>query len=92
MSGTQRRRTERAERALHRWLANHYHADVIGQARDLPKPERLLMKLVIGCEQCDASGKTYTGGAVLTAMAEEPYGSSYPPRISSHPLNEAVLK
>jgi DnaJ-class molecular chaperone len=35
---------------------------VIRRPGDLPKPERLLMKLVTGCDQCDASGKTRTGG------------------------------
>jgi len=53
---------QKAERELRRWLVNHHKAEVIGKARDLPAPERLLMKLVTSCEQCDASGKTYTGG------------------------------
>jgi hypothetical protein len=53
---------QKAERELRRWLVSHHHAEVIGKAENVPKPERLLMKLVTGCEQCDASGKTYTGG------------------------------
>jgi len=53
---------QKAERALRRWLISHHHAEVIGRSGDLPKPERLLLKLVNGCEQCNASGKTYTGG------------------------------
>jgi hypothetical protein len=52
---------QKVERELRRWLVSHHHAEVIGRSGDLPKPERLLMKLVTGCEQCDASGKTYTG-------------------------------
>jgi hypothetical protein len=51
-----------AESALRRWLVTHHHAEAIGQLGDLPEPEQLLLKLVTGCEQCDASGKTYTGG------------------------------
>ncbi len=50
-----------AESGLRRWLVTYHHAEVIGQLRHLPKPEGLLMKLVTSCEQCDASGKTYTG-------------------------------
>lgn len=53
---------QRAERELRRWLVSHHHAEVIGKSGDLPEPDRLLMKLVTGCEQCDASGKTYAGG------------------------------
>jgi len=53
---------QRVESGLRRWLVTHHHAEVIGRSGDLPQPERLLMKLVTGCEQCDASGKTYTGG------------------------------
>ena len=52
---------QRAERELRRWLVSHHHAEVIGRLGDLPKPEQLLMKLVTGCEQCETSGKTYTG-------------------------------
>ena len=51
-----------AEGALRRWLVTHHHAEVIGKLGDLPKPERRLMELVTGCEQCEASGKTYAGG------------------------------
>jgi hypothetical protein len=53
---------QKAERELRRWLVNYHHAEVIGRSRDLPKPERLSLKLVTGCEQCNATGKTYTGG------------------------------
>jgi hypothetical protein len=53
---------QKTERELRRWLVSHHHAEVIGRSGDLPKPERLLMKLVTGCGQCDASGKTYKGG------------------------------
>jgi len=52
---------QKTERELRRWLVSHHHAEVIGRSGDLPTPERLLMKLVTGCEQCDASGKTYSG-------------------------------
>jgi len=53
---------QRVERELRRWLVSHHHADVIRRPADLPKPEQLLMKLVTGCDQCDASGKTPAGG------------------------------
>jgi hypothetical protein len=53
---------KKAERELRRWLVSHHHAEVIGWLGNLPKPERLLLKLVTGCEQCNASGKTHTGG------------------------------
>jgi len=51
-----------AERMLSRWLIIHHDAEVIAKSEDLPKSERLSMKLVTGCEQCNSSGKTYTGG------------------------------
>lgn len=49
------------ESGLRRWLVTHHHAKVVAKSRDLPKPERLVMKLVTGCEQCSASGKSYSG-------------------------------
>jgi hypothetical protein len=52
---------QKAERQLRNWLVSHYHPEVIGQLGDLPEPERLLMKLVTDCEQCNASGKNYEG-------------------------------
>lgn len=52
----------KVENELRRWLVSHHHAEVIGRSRDLPKPDRLMFKLITGCEQCEASGKTYTGG------------------------------
>jgi hypothetical protein len=58
LSGDER---QKVERDLRRWLVNHHHAEVIGRLGDLPKPELLLLKLVTGCEQCSASGKTNTG-------------------------------
>jgi hypothetical protein len=51
----------KAERELRRWLMSHHNAEVIGRPEDLPAPERLLMKLITGCEECESSGKTYTG-------------------------------
>ena len=50
------------ERELRRWLVSHHHGAVIGKSSDLPRPERLLMKLVTGCEQCQGTGKTHQGG------------------------------
>ena len=50
------------ERELRRWLIGHHNAEVIGKAADLPGPDRLMMKLVTGCEQCEGSGKTSAGG------------------------------
>jgi len=52
---------QKAERELRQWLVSYHHADVIQRSKDLPKPEQLLMKLVTGCGQCDACGKTPTG-------------------------------
>ena len=52
---------QKFEHELRRWLVSHHQAEVIGQLGDLPEPERLLMKLVTGCEQCNASGETYGG-------------------------------
>jgi hypothetical protein len=52
---------KKAESDLRRWLVGYHNADVIRRLGDLPKPERLLLKLVTGCEECDNSGKTYTG-------------------------------
>jgi hypothetical protein len=49
------------ESGLRRWLCTNHHAQVVARLADLPKPERLLMKLVTGCEQCNASGKSYKG-------------------------------
>ena len=51
---------QKTESGLRRWLVSHHQAEVIGRLGDLPEPERLLMKLVTGCEQCNATGKTYT--------------------------------
>jgi hypothetical protein len=52
---------EKDELLLRRWLVSHHHAEVIQRPEDLPEPERLRMKLISGCEQCDGSGKTYAG-------------------------------
>jgi len=52
----------RVERELRQWLVGHHHAEVIGNIEDLPKPDRLMMKLVTGCEQCGGSGKTSSSG------------------------------
>jgi len=51
----------KAERELRRWLVSHHHAEVILRPGNLPKPERLLLKLVTGCDECEGSGKTKTG-------------------------------
>jgi hypothetical protein len=59
LSGEDRQKTERE---LRRWLVSYHHADVILKPEKLPRPEMLVMKLVTGCDQCDASGKTYSGG------------------------------
>jgi len=50
------------ERELRRWLVSHHHAEIIGKLDHLPKPDRLMLKLVTGCEQCGGSGKTPSGG------------------------------
>jgi hypothetical protein len=52
---------QKVERELRRWLVSDHHAEVIGQLGDLPEPGRLLMKLVTGCGECNASGKTDRG-------------------------------
>jgi hypothetical protein len=58
---TEERQT--VERELRQWLVGRHHAEVIGKLKDLPEPDRLMMKLVTGCEQCGGTGKTSgTGG------------------------------
>ena len=52
---------QKAERQLRHWLVSHHHAEVIEQSGDLPEAERLLMKLITGCEQCNASGEIHGG-------------------------------
>jgi hypothetical protein len=52
---------KKAERLLRRWLVSHHRAEVILQAEHLPKPERMTLNLVTGCEECDGSGKSDTG-------------------------------
>lgn len=51
---------QKAERELRQWLVSHHHAEVILRPGNLP--EHFLMKLVTGCEECNSSGKTSTGG------------------------------
>ncbi len=51
-----------AERELRQWLMSHHHAEVILRPEKLPEPEKLLIKLVTACEDCDGSGKTPSGG------------------------------
>jgi hypothetical protein len=51
---------QKAERELRRWLVSHHEAVVILRSGNLP--EHFLMKLVTGCEECEGSGKTPTGG------------------------------
>ena len=50
------------ERELRRWLVTHHHAEVILHPGKMPQPEQLVLKLITGCEQCDGSGKTRSGG------------------------------
>jgi hypothetical protein len=57
LSGADR---QKVERDLRRWLISHHKAEVIGRPEDM-HPERLLVKLIIGCEECNGSGKTYKG-------------------------------
>jgi hypothetical protein len=52
---------QKAERDLKRWLIRYHNAEVIGRLDDLPRAEGLLVKLVIGCEECEGTGKSYTG-------------------------------
>ncbi len=73
------------ERELRQWLLSHHNAQVILQPEKLPKPEEMLIKLVTGCDQCDASGKTPGGGrchhcdgrgTVWVVVRAPDYGSS----------------
>ena len=52
---------EKPEAAQKHWLIAYHQGEVIRRLDDLPAPEQLLVKLVTGCEQCNASGKTYSG-------------------------------
>lgn len=51
----------RAENELCRWLLNHHQAELISRLNDLPSPEQLRIKLVVGCESCHNKGKTHSG-------------------------------
>ncbi len=51
------------ERELRRWLVSYHHADVILHPGKLPQPERLVLKLITGCDQCEGTGKTHSGAA-----------------------------
>src|SRR5271157_6237354 len=55
--------TERTktESELCRWLLNHHQAELISRLEDLPSPEQLRIKMVVGCESCNGSGKSITG-------------------------------
>jgi len=46
------------EHKLLRWLVAHYSAQVIHQARKLPRPEALELKIMVACDQCNGLGKT----------------------------------
>jgi hypothetical protein len=52
---------QKTEMELNRWLVSHHGAEVIGMAEHLPEPERLSLKLVTGCEECNGTGKNYSG-------------------------------
>jgi hypothetical protein len=52
---------QKTEMALTRWVLSHHHAEVIRRPEDLPDPEHLRLKLVVGCEQCQGSGKDFSG-------------------------------
>jgi hypothetical protein len=76
---------QKAERELRQWLVSHHGAEVIGRAGSLPKPERLLVNLVIGCERCNGSGTADTGrrcshcdgrGTVWVLVRAPDFGSS----------------
>jgi hypothetical protein len=49
------------ESELCRWLLNHHQAELILRLDDLPNPEQLRIKLVVGCEACNSEGKTHSG-------------------------------
>lgn len=50
------------EHKLLRWLVACYNALVIHQAKKLPRPEDLELKIVVACDQCNGAGKTDGGG------------------------------
>ena len=50
------------ERELRQWLVSHHHAEVIGKLDHLPKPDRMMLKLVTGCEQCGGQRKRLSSG------------------------------
>jgi hypothetical protein len=49
------------EHKLMRWLIAHHNAKVIRQPEKMPRPEELELKMVVGCEQCNGTGKTEAG-------------------------------
>ena len=51
----------RIEGELCRWLLNHHQAELIRRFDDLPSPEQLRIKVVVGCETCSSEGKTHSG-------------------------------
>ena len=51
----------KVENELRHWLVSNHHAHVIGKLEDLPPPDRLLMKLVTGCGECNSTGKNDRG-------------------------------
>ena len=51
-----------AEHKLLRWLVAHHNGKVIRQSAKARHPAELELSIVAGCEQCQATGKTETGG------------------------------
>ena len=52
---------QKCEMALTRWVLSHHQAEVIRRPEALPDPESLKLKLVVGCEQCQGTGKDFSG-------------------------------
>jgi hypothetical protein len=50
------------EHKLLRWLVAHHNGKVIRQSAKAPRPAEVELSIVAGCEQCEATGKTATGG------------------------------
>jgi hypothetical protein len=49
------------EAKIRRWLVTHHNAKVIQQADKLPPDSQVDLKMVVGCEQCNGTGRGASG-------------------------------
>ena len=50
------------EHKILRWLVANRNAKVIRQAEKMPRADAIELKIVVGCEQCNGTGKVDKGG------------------------------